>query len=456
MIDFSDFNIQFAKQSQRGVYPSDPTYKGWLVGPGLMGKPEIGQINVGDANPWTPSIKRIRGQQAGGDITLLVQPNDVGLLLYSVLGSKSVAGAGDPYTHTFTPYTDASSCPYLTFWQYTDGRWEQFRDCQCVKAELTVGNDASDGFMLIKLTVVGMARKKKVAAPSVPATAESDVYHMLDAAGYWCLSGDFTNIDHTAVATDLATAITKANALKAAYNLHCAVSSGRHHKAADAVNTISALNATDLASLLTLLTEVKTDMNAHMASTTVHYFADVTNTVSHANPTDLPTALTFLQEVGGADENVPGDYNAHLGLRAGTKSFTLVIDSAASSIKGEGMTAYAVQRKRGLITLGVELLAEDWREHDLVHYGDPAVATGTEATDEIQTGGFDVKWIASTSGAERSLKVTMPQFDYDPNGFDAMDEGDPEGGEKYMVVGGNASGSAPLVTVTLLNSVASY
>jgi hypothetical protein len=456
MIDFSDYSIQFAKQTGRGVYPADPTYKGWLIGPGLTGKPEIGQINVGDANPWTPSIKRVKGQQAGGEITLLVQPNDVGLLIYSVTGAKAVAGGGDPYTHTFTPYTDSSSCPYITFWQYTDGRWELFRDCQVVKMELTVANDASDGFMLLKITVVGMARKKKVAAPASPATAETDVYHWLDAAGYWCLSGDFANIDHTAVATNQATAETKANALKAAYNLHCAVASGRHHQAADAVNTITAVDATDLASLLTLLIEIKTDLTAHMADETVHYFADVTNAVSHANPTDLPTALTFLQEVGGADENTPGDYNGHLGLRAGTKSFTLVLDGNASTINGEGMTAYAVQRKRGTVTLAAEILAEDWREHDLVHYGDPAVADGTEATDEIQVGGFDVKWIASTSGAERSIQVTMPQFDYDPNGFDSMDEGDPEGGEKYMTVGGDASGSAPLVTITVLNGVASY
>ena len=40
---------------------------------------------------------------AGGDITYTVQDAGFGLLLKMMLGSVATVGAGDPYTHTFTP-----------------------------------------------------------------------------------------------------------------------------------------------------------------------------------------------------------------------------------------------------------------------------------------------------------------------------------------------------------------
>lgn len=65
-------------------------------------------------------------------------------------------------------------------------------------------------------------------------------------------------------ATDLATAITRANDIKAKYEVHRA--STTYHYNADSTNTIAAADATDQTSLNTLLNELKTDFNAHMAS----------------------------------------------------------------------------------------------------------------------------------------------------------------------------------------------
>lgn len=64
--------------------------------------------------------------------------------------------------------------------------------------------------------------------------------------------------------TDLATAITLANAIKAAYGTHLAASNV--HFTNDATNTVAAANATDQASLNTLLNEMKGDFNAHIVS----------------------------------------------------------------------------------------------------------------------------------------------------------------------------------------------
>lgn len=65
-------------------------------------------------------------------------------------------------------------------------------------------------------------------------------------------------------AIDLASAITAANALKAAQNTH--IASTALHYNADATNTISSANATIQSDLNTLLNELKTDLVAHVAS----------------------------------------------------------------------------------------------------------------------------------------------------------------------------------------------
>lgn len=60
----------------------------------------------------------------------------------------------------------------------------------------------------------------------------------------------------------LSSAITLANALKVKYNSHIA-DVAQHTTAADTVNVITAADATDLASLVTLTTELTTDYDAH-------------------------------------------------------------------------------------------------------------------------------------------------------------------------------------------------
>lgn len=76
-------------------------------------------------------------------------------------------------------------------------------------------------------------------------------------------AADAATLTATYPATDLATAQTLANEIKADYGTHRA--SATIHDNADATNTISAADATDQSSLNTLLNELKTDINAHMA-----------------------------------------------------------------------------------------------------------------------------------------------------------------------------------------------
>lgn len=79
-------------------------------------------------------------------------------------------------------------------------------------------------------------------------------------------SSVFTALITTPDAIDLATGITLGNAIKAAYNTGGHINTASIHFNADATNTISAANATDQTSLNTLLNELKTDINAHIAN----------------------------------------------------------------------------------------------------------------------------------------------------------------------------------------------
>jgi len=65
-------------------------------------------------------------------------------------------------------------------------------------------------------------------------------------------------------AIDLTSAQTAANLIKASYNVHRA--STTYHYNADATNVIAAADASSQGTLDTLLNEMKTDINLHMAS----------------------------------------------------------------------------------------------------------------------------------------------------------------------------------------------
>ena len=455
MIDTSVFNFQIAAQTARGVYPANPAYLASLTSDArIRNAPTADTLNVADGGMWTPSFKRIGKIEAGGSPVILATPNILPLLVYGGMGAISTAGGGDPRTHTITPAASSSSFPYFCVWQKIDTQWELFRDC--LITEITVEVSNSDKFIRATPTFVSLQRGQKVAAPAIPATAETDAYHWLDGQGYWVIDGDFANLDHDPLPTDLDSLKTYLAAHKTRHNAHCAVASGKHHKAADAVNVLAyATPLADEAACIAALTEIKTDHNLHLADVATHYFKDPVHVLGYATPcADLAACLVACQEIRGSD-NLPGDFNGHLGQQGGVQSLRFRVSSNAGIIYGQDVVPYAVQRKRGVIEGVVNVLAEDWRMYNYLLYGDPAAADGTEVSDEIRSGSLYVKFIASTSGAERSVAITLPAFDYAVESV-ADISGDPEGGERYMDLGGEAGGTAPIATVTCLNAVASY
>lgn len=87
--------------------------------------------------------------------------------------------------------------------------------------------------------------------------------HIADTLGHVAADATNTVAASRASVVSLATAITAANQLKAAYNPHRSQSGV--HFTADTGNAVSASDATDQSSLNTLLNEIKTDLNAHLA-----------------------------------------------------------------------------------------------------------------------------------------------------------------------------------------------
>ena len=105
----------------------------------------------------------------------------------------------------------------------------------------------------------------------------------------------------SATASDLPTVIVRANEAKAVMNVHLV--DALAHKAADTV--IATADATDQATANTLLNAIKAKLNTHDASTAAHFTADATNTVSSPDATNLGTSITLANELFT-------DINAHI------------------------------------------------------------------------------------------------------------------------------------------------
>ncbi len=110
----------------------------------------------------------------------------------------------------------------------------------------------------------------------------------------------------SADASDLATSLTLVNELRAKYELHRVdYGDGLAHLAADSTNTISAPVATNLATAQTLANELKSDYNAHRSQSGVHHNADSGNGISSSDASDQSSLNTLLNEL-------KTDFNAHL------------------------------------------------------------------------------------------------------------------------------------------------
>ncbi|MBN1629639.1 MAG: hypothetical protein JW990_07745 [Thermoleophilia bacterium] len=453
MIASNRYNLQMAIQPGRGIYPTAPDFFFECPGTGLVPRPTISRLEICDGRLWSPSLKKVTYIETGGQVDLIAQPEGLGALLYGMLGAiDSTPGAPDE--HVITPATDLSDFPYFIVWQFMDDEWRVFKDCQIVGGEFTVSTDST--WALIRPTIIGMAPMEYGSdLGEDEATEETEHFHWLDAGGYHFIGGDYTNAYMPDLPASLDDVKTVLAAFKTAYNAHCAVATGLHHQAADAVNVLAyGTPIADEAAAIAACTEIRTDSIAHNADDATHYFADVLNDIVHANPTTTATCITFLQELLGS-VNSPGCYNRHLGAKAGSRSLTVSIDMAAQPIQGEAVVPYIIKRKRGSINVAVDLLLGDFELVNLALFGDPNPAAGTEMTTDIQHLSLYNKFIAQAD-EEWSVAFDVPQFDIDPEPLYGV-TGNPAGDEIIRSIGGEASGDeGEEITITLKNTTAGY
>jgi hypothetical protein len=162
--------------------------------------------------------------------------------------------------------------------------------------------------------------------------------HRLDAGAYNSsrgaphISPDTTNTESSADATDAASLYTLLNSMKAKMNAHCAKTSGTHH-VADATNTVSSADADDEAKSVTLVNEIKSDLNAHMVDLAHgHWQADGrTATVTTADATNYATCYTLANILKVA-------YNSHIATGFIRAKETAVITSADSTDQASANT----------------------------------------------------------------------------------------------------------------------
>jgi beta-galactosidase GanA len=103
-------------------------------------------------------------------------------------------------------------------------------------------------------------------------------------------------------ATNEATSVTLVNQIKSVFNRHVVDSVAHDAELSDAVATADATNA---ATAITLANAMKTAFNAHGEATDVHFNDDTVNVVTNANATDQTTLNTLVNEI-------KGDLNAHV------------------------------------------------------------------------------------------------------------------------------------------------
>jgi len=91
-----------------------------------------------------------------------VRDNNVGALLYAVLGADAVSGTTPNFTHTITP---SNTLPYFTFWKgLSSTLWESYRDCQV--GSMTLSAEAG-GVLTASLGIQGLVPTRLTADPSV-------------------------------------------------------------------------------------------------------------------------------------------------------------------------------------------------------------------------------------------------------------------------------------------------
>jgi len=438
-----------APQSAKGVTAATPEFFLKAIGGALSPKRTTGQTLTGDGTVFSNGFEYVESMTAGGSLQVAAQPLGMGALVNAIFGTDTKSGVSDPYTHDLVPNQASGGTDWYTFWKRVDDYWELYPDCRV--SELLIEASVDRKLMQLTATILGAGAVQYISAPS-SATAESDAFKYNDACGTWCQDGTPPNIITHAKPTDLASLITFLTAYKTGYEAHRAntTNSAWHHKASDAVNTLSyATPCADLAACQTALGEILTDFEAHRVNVSAHYFTDTLHDLQYTAPTGLPACLVAAAEAKDM-------YNKHAGYIGSVREFSLRVTRGFEVWNGACITPYDVVEGHGEIEASFTVLLdnEGLRFYKKLMYGTPEPATSAEVVSSILSGSLYSKFtaVAASPGPERSVAVTIPTLQYTADDIGDAVAGDPAGAAGAMTINGYARGTDPKCTITVLNS----
>ena len=143
--------------------------------------------------------------------------------------------------------------------------------------------------------------------------------------------------------------------LKVNYEAHRVLTAGTVHAGTDAVNTISAADATTKALAVALSNDLRTQFVANFANVTSHHGASDTTGVAAATAVDVLDGDSTWTEIAAAADALRAAYEAHRVLTAGA------VHGAADSTNT--MTATAVGTVTTALYAGLNELKGDFNAH---------------------------------------------------------------------------------------------
>lgn len=177
-------NLRFAIQSAQGTPEATSDYGLYLAGGTQVGAMRTDEPFEETTGARMKADRYASEVHAEGAPEFYVVPNAIGALLYGALGAKSVTGAGDPYTHVFTP---ATSRPWFTFWRNLgDLIYEESSDC---KIDQLVISGESGKPLRVTANVHGLRPRHQTAAETTATIETTNRFLFYDGDGALDLEG---------------------------------------------------------------------------------------------------------------------------------------------------------------------------------------------------------------------------------------------------------------------------
>lgn len=190
--------------------------------------------------------------------------------------------------------------------------------------------------------------------------------------------------------------VTVSNGLKAAYNAHRAQSGV--HLSPDSVNVVSSPNATDLPSVIVLLSEMRTKFTGHLSQSGVHVVDDSVDRIVASAPNALAMAVSLAEELHRkySEHIVSGEY--HLAP-------DVVNAYRAEPLPPPGDPGWVLRASNEeAVSVSLVSLTEDAVRVE-------TLSPGTTAVYRMRTGLPDSRSI----GLEFEARLRIDSFLYDPN-----------------------------------------